>query len=105
MTETSTANNSTLTEIGCDSACLSIADITIGLASSDSELKLRVEGPMEKFLADEARPDVTIQVAWNELSDSALGSRLFDSGSIWQLFGQDGHFVFRVAGPSSNWLP
>ena len=105
MTEAFAKHDSLPAGTGVDSVCLKIADITIGLTSSDSELKLRVEGPMEKFLADEARPDVIIRVAWDELSDADLGTRLFDSGGIWQLFALEGHFVFRVAGPFSNWLP
>ncbi|HST21879.1 MAG TPA: hypothetical protein VLR90_12215 [Blastocatellia bacterium] len=88
-----------------DRICVRIGDITIALASRDCELKLRIEGAMEKFVVEDGTPDVTIQSSWADLSDATLGEKIFDSGGVWQLYSSNGHNQFRFAAPFSDWLP
>jgi len=66
---------------------------------------LRIEGAMEKFVVESSTPDVTIRARWAELSDQALGEKVFDSGSVWQLHRSAGINQFRFAAPFSDWLP
>lgn len=68
---------------------LRVADFTV-LVGSDRSVKLRVEGKKENFIVHNGVPDVTIRAAWGELSDNGLGNILFDAGSVWQLYQQDG---------------
>jgi hypothetical protein len=74
---------------------LRIADISIAINSNDPELKLQLEGTKNKFLTDEANPDVRIRAALGELSEDIIGEKLFDSGSLWQLYNYDGSYIFR----------
>ena len=60
---------------------------------------------MEKFVVESDARDVTIRTKWAELSDVALGEKVFDSGSVWQLYRNDGHNQFLFAAPFSGWLP
>lgn len=91
--------------LGAERICVKIGDITIALSSRDPELRLRIEGTMEKFVVEDGAPDVTIQSRWAELSDVTLGEKVFDSGGVWQLYSSNGHHQFRFAAPFSNWLP
>ncbi|HKP86534.1 MAG TPA: hypothetical protein VJZ26_10580 [Blastocatellia bacterium] len=90
---------------GAGRICVRVADITMALVSSDPELKLRVEGAMEKFVVESGAADVTLRTKWSRLDDAALGEKIFDSGSVWQLSRDGGHYLFRFAAPFSDWLP
>ncbi len=90
---------------GADRICVRIGGITISLVSGDPELKLRIEGAMEKFVVDAGEPDVTVRTSWAELSEVELGEKIFDSGGVWQLYRGNDHNQFRFAAPFSNWLP
>jgi len=78
---------------------LSIADITISLLSNDPELKLGLNGTMKKFLIDEARPDVTMEARWSDLSKEIEGTKVFDSGTLWKLYSYNGRYVFSLTSP------
>jgi hypothetical protein len=84
---------------------LAIGGITMAVIAEDPELKLRVEGAMQKFLVDEARPEVSIRAAWGDLSAESGGERLFDSGALWQLYRQQMSYLFRFASPRFGSLP
>jgi hypothetical protein len=73
---------------------LSIAGITIDLFTDEPGMKLQVDGATQNFLMDEAQPDMTVRAAWEDLSKRTLGRKLFDAGPVWQLYHQDGSYVF-----------
>lgn len=82
-----------------------IANITIALFSEDPTLKLQVEGAMEKFLVTEALPDVNVRVGWDNLAEKEKGKKVFDSGSLWQLYSENGTYRFRFVSPAFGILP
>jgi len=79
------------------SMSLRIGDITIHLFTEDPEMKLQVEGAIRDFLVDEAQPNIRVRAAWAELSRDIMGHKLFDSGSVWQLYCRNGSYLFRFA--------
>jgi hypothetical protein len=73
---------------------LRVADLIVSVVS-DGSVKLGVEAKKEEFIVDNGVPDVTIKAAWGELSDDGVGNKLFDAGSVWQLYQQGESYVFR----------
>jgi hypothetical protein len=76
-----------------------IGDIGIALRSQDRELKIGVKGAMEKFLVAECHPDVMVEAKFGDLSDETKGKKLFDSGSLWQLYQENGSYFFCFTSP------
>ncbi|MEI9476857.1 MAG: hypothetical protein WCO26_09805 [Deltaproteobacteria bacterium] len=78
-----------------DELFVSIGNITLRIAPEDPDLKLYADGAKEKFLVQGVNPDVDISVAWSHLVHEPIGRKLFDSGSVWQLYRQDEFNIFR----------
>jgi hypothetical protein len=76
------------------SLTIKIADITISLISADSELKLRVDETTKKFLDPHAAPEVTIEGCWGDLAQVENRRKIFDSGSVWKLYQNNGNYLF-----------
>jgi hypothetical protein len=76
------------------SLCIKIADITISLISVDPELKLWVDEATTIFLNPNATPDVTIEGCWDNLAQVENRGKIFDSGSLWQLYQNNGSYLF-----------
>jgi hypothetical protein len=74
---------------------LSIGNITLRIAAEDPSLKLYADGAKEKFLLENGTPDVEISVGWRHLVHEPIGKKLFDSGSIWELYSKAGSNIFR----------
>ena len=74
---------------------LSIGNITLRITAEDPDLRLYADGAKEKFLVQDGKPDVDISVDWRNLVHEPIGKKLFDSGSIWELFRQDESSIFR----------
>jgi hypothetical protein len=51
---------------------------------------------MEQFLVDEVEPDVRVRAAWRNLSEKNGGAKIFDSGSLWQLYSDNEGYLFRL---------
>jgi hypothetical protein len=84
---------------------LSIGNITLRIAAKDPDLKLYADGAKEKFLVPHGNPDVNISVAWRHLDREPIGRKLFDSGSIWQLYRQNERNLFRFISPGYGTNP
>jgi hypothetical protein len=84
---------------------LRIGDIGVSVFSDDPELKLGLEGPAQRFLVNPCRADVTMGAVWADLRESATGDRIFDSGSVWQLYRDGTDHVFRFASPVFGVIP
>lgn len=82
-----------------------IGDIGFTLASNDSDLSLRIRGATERFLVDNGDAEVTVQVAWGKLCESVSRDKIFDSGSVWQLYRQQANHLFRFTSPAFGTLP
>lgn len=75
--------------------CTRIADITVVAITTEPDLRLRAEGARNEFPSDGQNPDVTLRVAWSDLSKVGGGEKLFDAGGLWQLYRVNGSRVFR----------
>jgi len=88
---------------GCFS--LRIANVTIGLICEDPQMRLDATGPANAFLVDEAKPDLSVSAAWGDLPEAICGEKVFDSGGPWQLYRENGSYVFRFASPATGPRP
>jgi hypothetical protein len=84
---------------------LSIADITINLFTDDLEMKLQVERATRDFLVDEPEANLTVRAAWDDLSKRTWGKKVFDSGFLWQLYHQNGSYIFCLTSPAFGSVP
>ncbi len=82
-----------------------IADIAVLFESLTPELTLTISGATEQFVVPDTPPDAVVQMSWYELDKIELGEKIFDSGSVWQLYKNADHYLFRLATPFSNWMP
>lgn len=89
----------------CSSLSLRIADITITLVSDDPKLKMRAEGVMKHFMANEGEPDIEIKAKWGNLRRQSDGTKVFDSGALWQLYSDNGSYIFQFNSPALGALP
>jgi len=48
----------------------------------------------------EPAADMTVRAAWGELPEATGGEKVFDSGSLWQLYRVNGTYLFRFASPA-----
>ena len=79
---------------------LRIGDITFALTSDDPGLKLGTEGPVRHFVIAGGEPDVRLRAAWGGSgAAAALGEKLFDAGTLWQLYRQGKGYQFRFGSP------
>jgi hypothetical protein len=93
------------TASGVQCAVVRIADITVLFESLDPELALTLGGTFQQFIVEEPQPDAVVQLSWHDLNAVELGEKIFDSGSIWKLYKNGDHYLFRLATPFSNWQP
>jgi len=83
-----------------------IADITCAIQSVDPALTVQIPGATRNFLTRETKPDVTIQARWDDLSRlSVTGRRIFDSGAVWQLYQENGMYLFTFNSTSFDTVP
>ena len=73
-----------------------MADISVNL-SAESPMKLAVFGAMDKFLVESGEPDVEVAASFRELNSGVAGAKIFESGSLWQLYRDNGNHVFRMS--------
>ena len=74
---------------------LSIGNITLRITAEDPSLRFYADGAKGKFLLQNGKPDVEISVGWRHLVHEPIGKKLFDSGSIWELYSKDEFNIFR----------
>jgi len=84
---------------------IKIADITISLTSDAPELKLEIEEAMKHFQTDEVESDVDVHAGWGDLQRESAGKRIFDSGALWELYSENGFYLFRFISPALGSLP
>lgn len=84
---------------------LKIADITIAVLSDDRKLKMRAKGVMKHFTANEGGPDIIIKASWQNLPRESDGKKVFDSGPLWQLYSDNGTYLFQFTSPAFGVFP
>jgi hypothetical protein len=75
------------------------------MLSNDSRLKLWIEGGMKKFLVEEVEPDIRVQTKWKDLHMQIDGKMIFDSGALWQIYSENGSYLFRFTSSALGSLP
>jgi hypothetical protein len=88
-----------------DSMLIRIADITIALLSDDPKLKVGAEGVIKNFVVYEGEPDIEIKARWGNLPGESDGRKVFDSGALWQLYSDNGSYIFRFTSPAFGASP
>ena len=87
------------------SLTIEIADITIALISVDPKLRLRADETTKKFLDPNTTPDVTIKGCWDDLAQVENRGKIFDSGSVWKLYQNNGSYLFSLNSPIFGPVP
>jgi hypothetical protein len=82
-----------------------IADITIALLSDDPMLKVGAEGVIKNFVVYEGEPDIEIKARWGNPPEESDGRKVFDSGTPWQLYSDNGSYIFRFTSPAFGTSP
>jgi hypothetical protein len=72
-----------------------VADITLRITAGSPHMKVQSEGAMKQFIVSPRKPDVDIQALWGNLSQRTWGKKIFDSGALWQLYQENGSYLFR----------
>lgn len=75
---------------------LKVADLTVEVLYDESRLRLGVKGKKENFVVHDGVPDVKLRADWGEPSESVTGVKLFDAGPVWQLYRDNGTYLFRL---------
>ncbi len=75
---------------------LKVADLTVRVVYDGSRLRLGVKGKKENFIVHDGVPDVKIRAAWGEPPEWLTGVKLFDAGPVWQLYQDNGSYLFRL---------
>lgn len=89
---------------GVGELSINLADIPVRLDAKEPRLFLRA--PMDKFaVPSNGASEVKLDVAWHSLEDVTGCRKLFDSGSLWQLYAEADDYLIRLAGPRTNYLP
>jgi len=72
-----------------------VADITLHITTDSPRMKVQSGGAVKNFVVSPRKPDVDIQALWGNLSQRTRGKKIFDSGALWQLYQQNGSYLFR----------
>ena len=88
-----------------DHLLLCIGGITIAITCDAPDLTLDVPGATNDFLVNGVDPDVKVKTTWGNLSREPYGKKVFDSGALWQLYHDNGSFLFRFTSPTFGLTP
>ncbi len=86
-------------------ARIKIADITIGVTSSDPDFNIGLDEEISRFAAPDTHPDLSIEASWGTLNFLDNGQRIFDSGGAWQLYLKEDAFWFHCTAPAFGNIP
>jgi hypothetical protein len=85
---------------------VTVAGITLRTVLDDPQLLLRAEETTRPFRApDEAAPDSEIRAVRGEIDARPPGRLVFDSGSLWRLFRDEGAYRFRFTARAHGPVP
>lgn len=88
-----------------DRACIEIAGIRVAIECADSQMQLGASEAMQNFLVDKTEAHVNIRSFWGSPDVVPNGRKLFDSGSLWQLYTNGETNQFRFFSPSFGAQP
>jgi len=67
--------------------------------------KPKASGRAVEGLATQANPDVMVQARWGDDFKQCRGEKIFDSGALWQLYSENGFYLFRFISQALGSLP
>ena len=74
---------------------IQIADVAYVVTSADPALKFKAEATAQNFVIRRSKPDITIEARLEDLSNlRPHGKMVFDSGTLWQLYQDNGTYTF-----------
>ena len=88
-----------------DGACLEIAGIRVAINCADPGMSLGTSETIQKFAVEKTDAHVNIRVFWGSPAVLDNGKKIFDSGSLWQLYSNGEKYQFRFFSPSFGVLP
>jgi len=77
-----------------------VADITLHITTDSPDMKVQPEGAVKEFIVSPRKPHVNIQASRGNVSQRTLGKKIFDSGALWQLYQENGSYLFRFTSPA-----
>lgn len=89
-----------------DKLLIGIAGRVFAIISTHPTMKLQAGGATQNFFVNQTTPDMTIEARWDDLSGLNIeGEKIFDSGSVWQLYQNDETYLFRITSPAFGSIP
>ena len=85
--------------------CLRIGDIGIHVNAYDPEMLFLLDGALIQFLADHRESDIKIRAERRDLSGVKCGEQLFDSGTVWRAYRENGSYAFQFNSPATGPIP
>jgi hypothetical protein len=83
-----------------------IADTILAIISPVQDMKMKIRGAGHDFLVHTGNSDIALEAKWDDLSLFEIsGNKVFDSGSIWQLYQKNGNFLFSFNAPGFGPFP
>ena len=77
-----------------------IGGISLGLAADSRDMDLMTDPSLRGFLVDESCCEMEFRVGWRDGFGAPEGDMLFDSGGLWQAFGDREGYCFRFTSAS-----
>jgi hypothetical protein len=84
--------------VACHRSGFSVAGVSVQLSGRRPQ-DVALVRTLEPFRIGCQVSDLTIEVEWAEKFPAPAGERLFDSGSVWRLYEEDGGFQFDLNAP------
>jgi len=82
-----------------------VAGIVISMKSQSSNLLMCLNGAIERFSTRTDTSDVSLRVDWAESQQAANTNRLFESGSLWQVYSDSSGYQFCFATDFFGYTP
>ena len=87
---------------------LKVADIVLETSCEQPQIRLKLDGPHSRFLVEEGHAEVQLRVHYGHIpyfTPEELGEQVFDSGSHWSLYQNDGQYVIPFISPATGPVP
>lgn len=75
---------------------LGIADIVISVIFEDKNQKFGIDGPYKYFITN-GKPEVSLYTHYGHLPKSKLGEKIFDTGTTWSLYQNNGKRILKTS--------
>ncbi len=87
---------------------LKVADIVLETSCEQAQVGLKLDEPHSRFRVEEGHPEVNLRLHYGHVpyfTQEELGEQVFDSGSHWSLYQNDGQYVIPLLSPATGPVP